>query len=153
MDVLLFLHVMGAVLFLGNIVTAAFWKVRGDHAGEPNIAHSVSKNIMLADFVFTLPGLGFIIISGILMTIRAGYPLSDFNWLTLSLLLFGLTGILWLAVLLPLQRKMIRFSEQSIESGRLSSAYRRASRLWAVFGTITTLLPVVILFLMINKGL
>ncbi|WP_249365601.1 DUF2269 family protein [Cytobacillus citreus] len=49
---------------------------------------------MLADFIFTLPGLILIIVSGNLMAIQAGYSMSGFNWLTLSLILFSLTGIL-----------------------------------------------------------
>ena len=32
-DGMAFLHIAGCVLFLGNIVTAAFWKVRADLKG------------------------------------------------------------------------------------------------------------------------
>ncbi|WP_316252598.1 DUF2269 family protein [Bacillus sp. CH30_1T] len=78
--------------------------------------------------------------------------MSSFNWLTISLILFSLTGILWLTVLLPIQRSMIRHSAQSIEAGIISKAYRKASLYWAIFGIVATLLPVVILYLMITKG-
>lgn len=151
MKVYLFLHVLGAILFVGNIVTAAFWKLTADRGGDPVIVHQAAKNVMLADWVFTVPGLVLLVVSGSLMSERAGYALDGLNWLTLSLVLFGLSGALWLGVLLPLQRAMIRRSEESVRAGSLTAAYRRASKLWAVFGTAATLLPVVVLYLMVAK--
>ena len=153
MNVWLTLHLIGVVIFVGNIITAAFWKVRADLQKNPALIHSTVKNVMLADYVFTLPGLVLIIISGIVMAVRADLPLSGLNWLTLSLILFAITGVIWLAVLLPLQRGMIRHSASSIESGSISAAYRRASLAWAIFGTAATLLPIVILYLMISKNI
>lgn len=148
----LLLHLVGVVLFIGNIVTATFWKVRADLQKNPAVIHHTVKNVMLADFVFTLPGLILIIISGIVMTVQSGIFLHGFNWLSLSLILLAVTGVVWLAILIPLQRAMIRHSAASIESGNLSEAYVRASRLWAVFGILATLLPVIILYLMIAKS-
>ncbi|MDY0393916.1 DUF2269 family protein [Virgibacillus halophilus] len=151
MNVLLFLHIFGVVIFLGNIVTAAFWKVRADMKRDPEFIHHTVKNIMLADFLFTLPGLILIIVSGILMSVQSGYSMMTFNWLTLSIFLFVLTGILWLAILIPIQRSMIRHSSCAIDNGIISNKYRRASRYWAIFGIAATLLPVVILYMMVTK--
>lgn len=152
MNVLLFLHIFGVVIFLGNIATAAFWKVRADIKKDPKWIHHTVKNVMLADFIFTLPGLILIIASGVLMSVQAGYSMDAFNWLTLSIFLFVLTGVLWLAILIPVQRSMIRHSARSIENGIISTAYRKVSRYWAMVGIAATLLPVVILYLMVTKA-
>lgn len=152
MTTLLLLHVFGAVLFIGNIITVAFWKVRADAKKDPLIIHHTAKNIMLADVVFTIPGLILIIVSGALMASQANIPMHGLNWLSVSLLLFALTGVVWLAILIPLQRAMIRHSAACIESGHISDAYSRSSRMWAFFGTIATLLPVIILYLMVTKS-
>lgn len=151
MHLYLLLHVVGVVLFLGNIVTAAFWKVRADLQGNPAVIHQTVKNVMLADWVFTLPGLALIIVSGGLMAAEAGYALSGTDWLTVSLVLFGATGVIWLAVLLPMQRAMIRHSAAALADGTIPEAYRQASRRWNVFGVAATLIPVVILYLMVFK--
>jgi uncharacterized membrane protein len=140
------------VVFVGNIITAAFWKVRADLSKKPAVIHSTVKNVMLADYVFTIPGLVIIIVSGIVMAVQANMPLSGLNWLTLSLILFAVTGVIWLAVLIPLQRGMIRHSAQCIESGDISKEYHQASRYRAIFGIAATLLPIIILFLMITKS-
>lgn len=152
MNLLLFMHIGGAVLLVGNIVTAAFWKMRADATRNPVVIHEAVKNVMLADYAFTLPGLVLLVVSGVWMAARSGSLDSGFNWLTLSLILFAASGIVWLGVLLPLQRGMIRHSKQAIASGALSAAYRKASLYWAVFGTVATLLPIVILYLMIAKS-
>lgn len=152
MKLWLLLHLAGVVLFVGNIMTAAFWKVRAEFQKNPAVIHHAVKNVMLADFVFTIPGLILIVVSGITMAVRTGISMHGFNWLTLSLILFAITGVIWLAILIPLQRAMIRHSAACIESGNISKSYVKASRLWDVFGIIATLLPIVILYLMISKS-
>ncbi|MFC0211747.1 DUF2269 family protein [Paenibacillus chartarius] len=102
--------------------------------------------------MFTIPGLVLIVVSGSIMAARAGMSMSGLNWLTLSLIVFAITGVIWGAILIPLQQRMIRHSKQCLESGTISKAYRDASRSWAVFGIAATLLPLVILYLMVTKG-
>ncbi|MGY5343203.1 DUF2269 family protein [Paenibacillus glucanolyticus] len=151
MTLWLFLHIAGCVLFLGNIITAAFWKVRADLKGDPTEIHHTVKNVMLADYVFTLPGLLLLIISGVVMSVQAGYGMGGMSWLAVSLILFGITGILWAGILIPLQKGMIRLSLESIGGGVISDRYKRVSIYWAVGGTAATLLPVIILYLMVSK--
>lgn len=152
MNLLLFFHLFGAMLFLGNIVTAAFWKVRADGSGHPAAIHQTVKNVMLADYVFTLPGLLLIVVTGSIMAERAGYPMSGLNWLTVSLIVFAGSGAIWLAVLLPVQRRMIRYSAEALETGRIPASYRHASLYWAVFGILSILSTIVILYLMVTKA-
>jgi len=152
MNLWLALHLFGVLLMAGNIITAAFWKIRADLTGSPSVIHHAVRNVMLADYVFTIPGLVLIIISGGVMAGKSGVPLSGINWLTLSLILLTVTGFIWLAILIPLQQRMIRFSADCVKTGTISEAYRRASRQWAIFGVAATLLPIVILYLMVMKG-
>ncbi|MBO7746171.1 DUF2269 family protein [Paenibacillus sp. MWE-103] len=152
MNGLLLLHLLGVVVFVGNIVTAAFWKVRADIGKNPAAIHAATKSVMAADYAFTLPGLLLIIVSGVWMAAREHLPMHGLNWLTASLALFAVTGVIWLAVLIPLQRAMIRHSAESVERGRVTEGYARASRLWAAFGIAATLLPIVILYLMVSKN-
>ncbi|GIP22158.1 DUF2269 family protein [Paenibacillus sp. J22TS3] len=152
MNVWLTLHLIGVLLMAGNIITAAFWKTRADLTGEPLVIHYAAKNVMMADYAFTIPGLVLIIASGSVMAGESGVSLIGINWLTVSLILLAVTGFIWLAILIPLQRKMIRISADCVEKGTISPVYRRASRSWAIYGTAATLLPIVILYLMVMKG-
>jgi uncharacterized membrane protein len=146
-----FLHVLGAVLFLGNIITTAFWKVRQDRSNSPERLHHMAQSIMRADYIFTVPGLLLLIVFGILTAHAYGYSFAEFNWLTLSISLFALSGVLWGTVLLPCQLQMQRLSQQGVQSGILPESYSRYSKRWNVWGTVNTVIPVIILFLMIVR--
>jgi uncharacterized membrane protein len=146
------LHLIGVLLMVGNIITAAFWKIRADLTRNPFVIHHAAKNVMIADYSFTIPGLVLIIISGAEMAGMYGVSLLGLNWLTLSLILFAITGFIWLAILIPLQLRMIRFSADIVKTGAISAEYRRTSRQWAIYGVAATFLPIVILYLMVMKG-
>jgi uncharacterized membrane protein len=147
----LFLHLTGVVLSIGNFIVTAFWKIRADSQKSPIVIHHAVKNVMIADYVFTLPSTILILVSGLVMAMKANLPMSGFNWLTLSLILFSITGVFWIFLLIPLQRKMIRISAQLIENDQVGTEYKRLSFLWAIFGLIATILPIVIMFVMISK--
>ncbi len=151
MKLLIFLHVLGVILFLGNIITAAFWKVRAEVKKDLRLLHETVKNVMLADYIFTLPGIALILISGHRMAYLSGYSIFDVKWLAISYSLFILTGLIWLFILLPSQYAMIKHSKQSIENGALIQSYKKASMIWNIFGIIATLIPIIILFFMLLK--
>ncbi len=53
--------------------------------------------------------------------------------------------------MLPQQRRMVRLAQEGADAGVLGPEYRRAGRIWSMFGGIATLLPILILFLMVFK--
>ena len=149
--VLLAIHILAMVVFLGNLVTAGFWKVSADRSESLETMASTSRAVLLADYVFTIPGIVAMLVTGILMVAMTGWKRFEEPWLSASLVLLVLTGIIWVGVLIPLQRRMVRLSQQGLDNGALDPAYTRASRRWSMFGGIATLLPVIILFLMVLK--
>ena len=151
MNALLFMHLAGAVLLIGNAITAAFWKIRSDLERDPRIARRTAKNIMAADYFFTLPAIVLILVSGHLLAANAGYTVFAWNWLGLSYGLFVLSGVIWVIVLLPVQLGMIRQAEASAAQGSFTKEYERSSRAWNAWGTIATLLPIAAMVLMVWK--
>lgn len=144
---LVLIHIISAIIFIGNIITAAFWKLKAEFTGDGAHINKTAKNIMVADYVFTLPSIIALLISGFLLAIKSNYSLHEINWLTTSFALFTITGLIWVTLLLPLQRKMIKYS--GVEFNKID--YKKASRTWDVIGTISTILPVIILYLMVVK--
>lgn len=151
MNWLIFIHVLGVVMFLGNVITAAFWKIRAELSGDIPHLHKVTKNVMLADYIFTLPGIILIVLTGIIMALQRGYALTEVSWLTVSIGLFAVTGLLWLCILIPCQLRMIRESALSMNGNPLTPEYRKASKRWDAVGIIASLLPILTLFLMMVK--
>jgi uncharacterized membrane protein len=46
------LHILGVVLFLGNIITAAFWKTFADQTRRPEVVAFSQRLIVATDIVF-----------------------------------------------------------------------------------------------------
>ena len=151
LQVLLALHILAAVIFMGNMITAAFWKVRTDRSGSLEAKAINSRAVLLAGLIFTGPGILVLLVTGILMVGITGWDRFQETWLGLSLVLLLVTAIIWIVALVPLERRMVRMSRDALERGSEDPAYARASRRWAMFGGIATLLPVVVLFLMVLR--
>ena len=153
LQILLALHILAAVVFVGNIITAAYWKVRADRSGNLETVAITARSLLQADYVFTAPGIVLLLVTGILMVWLSVGSWAQFQepWLGVSFVLLIITGIIWLAVLLPQLRRMVRLAQEGVDAGALGPEYRKASRIWSMFGGIATLLPVLILLLMVFK--
>ncbi|MGO4375039.1 DUF2269 family protein, partial [Paenibacillus sp. MCAF20] len=60
-------------------------------------------------------------------------------------------GILWGTVLLPCQLQMVKLSEQGLKTGQLPAQYSLVSKRWNVWGSVNTIIPIIVLFLMVVK--
>jgi len=59
--------------------------------------------------------------------------------------------VIWAAVLIPVQIAQARLARQFRNEGSVPARYWRLAKLWAVFGTVATLLPLANLYLMVVK--
>ena len=151
MQILLAIHILSAVVFAGNIITSAFWKVRADKSGSTEAMANASRSLLMADMVFTGPGLVGLLVTGIWMVQLTGWERFQEPWLSISLVLLVVTAIIWAGGLLPLEFRMVRLAR--LQSNNITSdpAYRRSSKIWSMMGGVATLIPLIILFLMVLK--
>ena len=151
MQILLAIHILSAVVFAGNIITSAFWKVRADRSGSTEAMANASRSLLMADMVFTGPGLVGLLVTGIWMVQLTGWERFQEPWLSISLVLLVVTAIIWAGGLLPLEFRMVRLAR--LQSNNITSdpAYRRSSKIWSMMGGVATLIPLIILFLMVLK--
>ena len=151
MNMLLFFHLVGVVLLLGNALTVTFWKIRADYSKDLRLAFQTAKNIMIADYIFTLPSIVLILISGHLLAAKAGYSVFEWNWIGLAYGLFALSGVIWMIALLPTQIKMIKQGKLSCEQGAMTKEFSRASRAFNFYGIASTLTAIAAMVLMVWK--
>ena len=69
-------------------------------------------------------------------------------WITWSYALFGLSGLIWMLVLVPLQLKQRALLKKTTT---ITGEYLQLSRIWQISGAIATVLPLPILYLMVTK--
>jgi uncharacterized membrane protein len=147
----LLLHILGVVLFLGNIIVTAVWKVLADRTQSPPVVAYAQRLVTITDVGFTATGVILIIVAGQVLADDYGGVFSGPAWLTWGWSLFVASGLIWIAVLIPIEVMQARLAKEFRDAPTIPDRYWRLSRLWAVFGAIATALPLVNLYLMIFK--
>jgi uncharacterized membrane protein len=146
------LHIIGAVLFLGNIITGVFWKAHADKSRNPAIMAHALDGIIRSDQLFTIPGVVLIVAAGFAGAIVGGLPLLRTEWLAGGIILLSISGIAFMARIAPLQRQMRDLALANPDPAKFDWAgYERLSRGWAIWGAIATLAPLLAAALMVFK--
>jgi len=139
------LHIVGAVLLIGNVVVTGFWATFL-YRERPALAfRPVARAIMVADLVFTLGGGALLTISGILLIRERGYPVLGTPWLLRGIGALALSTLLWVVCLLPDQYRLER-----VDTGN-QRALRRLFLRWSVVGWAATLVLFYGLWCMVTK--
>ena len=145
------LHILGVVLFLGNIIVTAVWKMLADRTQSPPVVAYAQRLVTTTDIAFTATGATLIIVSGQVMAEDFGGVFSGPAWLTIGWSLFIASGVIWVAVLIPVEVMQARLARGFRDQPTIPDRYWRLSRMWAVFGVIATLLPLANLYFMVFK--
>jgi uncharacterized membrane protein len=147
-----FLHIVGAILFLGNIITGVFWKAHADKSRDPKIIAHALEGIIRSDRLFTMPGVIIIVASGIAAALVADIPLLRTEWLAGGIVLLSIAGIAFGARVAPLQRQMRDLAQSTTEPTSFDRpAYEKLSRGWAIWGAVALFAPVIAAALMVFK--
>jgi uncharacterized membrane protein len=147
-DTLKIIHILCACLFLGNVIVSGTWAALADRTRDLAIIRFSNRLVLITDVLFTAGGSIGVVLTGYLMSGRWGGEAAQ-PWIRWSYLLFGLSGLIWLFVLLPIQLRQRNVLRESLT---ITSQYLRLSRQWQIWGAFATILPLPILYLMITKA-
>jgi uncharacterized membrane protein len=147
-DTWLVLHILGVVIFLGNVIVTAVWKVLADRTHDPALVSYAQRLVTITDVAFTATGAALIAVSGGAMADDFG-GVSGEPWLTWGVALFIASGVIWVAVLIPIQVLQSRLTT-TFDHG-IPNTYWRLARLWYLFGGLATALPLVNIYVMVAK--
>jgi uncharacterized membrane protein len=149
-DTVKVLHVLSACLFLGNVVVSGTWALMAERTRNFEVIVFSNRLVLITDMLFTLTGALLVVYTGSLMSHRYdGAPAASQAWITWSYMLFGLSGLIWALVLVPIQLR------QRVLLGRhqaITPEYLKLSRIWQISGAVATVVPLPIVYLMIVKG-
>ena len=142
------LHVIAAIIFIGNITIAPFWKAAADRSKDRIKIADTMKNIIRADMVFTMPSVTVLIVFGFGAQMTFGYPIET-PWILWGLIMVVVSGVVFMTKVVPLQKKM--YSLASDENKFNWEEYRKLSKEWNIWGSIATIAPYIALVLMVLK--
>ncbi len=144
------LHVLGVVVFLGNLVVTAVWKTLADRTRDASVIAYAQRLVTITDISFTATGAALITLSGFALADDWG-GITGPTWLTVGVGLFAAAGLIWLTILIPTQIEQTRLTRRFAATGAIPDRYWRLAQRWYVFGALATLLPLANIFVMALK--
>jgi uncharacterized membrane protein len=149
-DAWLALHILGVVIFLGNIIVTAVWKGLADRTRDPRVVAYAQRLVTVTDVAFTATGAALIAVSGPVLADDLG-GVGGPSWITWGLALFIASGVIWVTVLIPVQVLQARLARSFAGGGVIPERYWTLAKVWYLFGTIAVLLPLANLYFMVFK--
>jgi uncharacterized membrane protein len=143
-------HLFGVVLFLGNIIVTGWWKNMADKTKDPQIIAYAQRQVTLTDFIFTAGGVLILLVAGMVNVYLHDMSYSA-KWLNHGMTIFTLSGVIWGAILIPVQIKQAKMAKQFAVSGVIPETYWKLCTTWNIFGVIATLIPLINLYYMVFK--
>jgi uncharacterized membrane protein len=144
------IHVISATVLFGTGLGTAFFKWIVDKTRNVAAIRVVSEKVVLADWMFTTPAIIVQAVTGVLLTMLLGYPMTR-GWVAHAIALFCFAGVCWLPVVW-LQLRMRDLAQASDRGGSpLSERYWSYARIWFWLGIPAFTAVVGIFCLMIFK--
>lgn len=142
-------HVLAVVIFLGNIITGLFWAAHARRQRDPALVRATFDGIIASDRLFTMPGVIGILVSGFAAAAIANMPVLRTGWILWSLVLFGVSGIVFGARVAPLQRRL----RDQVPAGEPPEwpAFDALYRRWELWGALALVTPLAAAALMVLK--
>lgn len=143
-------HIFGVVLFLGNIIVTGWWKNMADLTKNPQIMAYAQRQVTLTDFIFTGGGVLILLVAGLVNVYLHDMSYAT-KWLGHGMVIFLVSGVIWGAVLIPVQIKQAKIAKAFAVSGEIPANYWKLCTTWNIFGLLATLIPLANLFYMVFK--
>jgi len=121
-------HVLAAVLFLGNVIVTGVWSAILFQRRAVVDFRITARAIVITDWIFTVGGAALLVSSGLAIAIGRGYPVWETRWIREGIIGLAIATVVWLVLLVPAQRAMVRLTPADDE------ALRRVYRRWNVVG-------------------
>lgn len=142
-------HIIASVLFLGSITVSILWKLNAHRSRDRQKLAFAFDGIIKSDRVFTMPAVSILFITG--FGLSGMMKISPFTtgWIFWSLILFLISGIVYMVKIVPIQKKILALVSNQTEYSW--EEYVKLSRQWDIWGTISTVTPYLALILMVYK--
>lgn len=145
-----FAHVIGAVVLLGTGAGIAFFMVVAVRTRNPLLIAHVSGTVVIADALFTATAVVVQPVTGYLLARQVGWTLGE-GWIALSLVLYGVVGLLWLPVVWIQIRLRDLARSAAHHGGSLPPAFEWLYRIWLLLGVPAFFAVLVIVWLMLTR--
>ncbi|HEX3035168.1 MAG TPA: DUF2269 family protein, partial [Thermodesulfobacteriota bacterium] len=109
------------------------------------------REIRRADRIFGHIGIILIFLTGLGLWHVNRIKITEAYWLLWGFIIFIISVVIWGAVIVPAEKKLISSSEKAMAEGKVDAELIRISRRWYNGVTFFVVLLIIILFLMVYR--
>lgn len=139
------LHILSATVLFGTGMGTAFFMLRAYLSNNNDAMTVTTRNVVLADWLFTTPAVVIQLATGLWLTSKLGIAF-DSVWFASVISLFAFVGACWI----PVVWIQIRVRDL-IAAGAGRESYRKLMRAWLVLGVFAFGSVIVLFYLMVSK--
>ncbi|MFC5477465.1 DUF2269 family protein [Massilia suwonensis] len=144
------LHILSSTFLFGTGIGSAWYMLFANISRDVRAIAVVSRNVVIADWVFTATTAVIQPATGFYMIHLAGYPFHS-TWIMWSVALYVLAGACWLPVVW-IQMRLRDLAAEAVRSNTdLPPQYWRLFKTWVALGVPAFAAFVVIFWLMVAK--
>ncbi|MFL6657924.1 MAG: DUF2269 family protein [Massilia sp.] len=143
-------HILSSTLLFGTGLGSAFYMFTTSLTRDVRAIAVVSRQVVLADWLFTATTVVVQPVTGFYMVYLAGYPLSS-RWIVWALGLYVVAGACWLPVVWIQLRMRDMAQVAARDDTALPQAYWRYLRVWVALGIPAFAAMVAVFWLMVAK--
>jgi uncharacterized membrane protein len=143
-------HILGACVLIGTGAGIAFFMLMAHRTRNAAAIAHVASTVVIADLLFTATAVVVQPVTGILLAIGMGWPLTS-RWILWSIALYLFIGLCWLPVVW-IQIQLRNLAREAVATGdALTPRYLYLYRWWFALGWPAFAAIVAILALMIVR--
>lgn len=152
-EVLVFLHVAGAVVLMGELLFASLWlRAAMSKGGSPAILRYTLATMTWTSKSFALPAILVNLLAGLALLHFAGVHLRSAIWVWISLLLYVVVTGMWHGMLIPMRKRMLARLEAgggdgAAGSGAAAETLAMAGRWVSASGVVLGMLFAILLLM------
>jgi len=141
------LHIIGVVLFMGNMIVGPIWFLYAYYSKDKNLLKFAGKLLELTDVYLTIPGIALTVLNGLYLASVFGGTKNQ-PWLFYSIILLFVMWALSIP-LIYLQEKLYQSIDKEFDIKIIDTLLIR----WGILGTIVMIPPSIVFYLMIVKAI
>lgn len=142
------IHILAVIIFVGNIAVGMFWKMYAQKTKDEKTIAFTFNGIIKADRIFTMPSVALLLIFG-LGTAGGNYNILSTGWIFWSLILFIISGAVFMAKVVALQKKILGLANDDTKFNW--DEYKKLADKWNLWGGVSLLTPFIAVVLMVVK--
>lgn len=144
------IHILSSTVLFGTGMGTAFHMWMAHRRGDARAIATVAGNVVLADWLFTLPAGIVQPATGFTMVLMAGFDPRE-SWLVATYALYLLALACWVPVVILQMHARSLAAVAAAEGAPLPPAYHRIMRRWFVLGWPAFAALIVVFWLMVAK--